>query len=228
MRLVKDLSLLNYYIKKNKIDSIISNELLQKSILYSFEKNEIIIKTDEELKYYYFFVNGKIQISYSYENGKKMPLKTYKSFQSFGDIEIIKNKPILCNIEALEDSYFILLPADFVRQEYKKNIEFAQYFAENLSDKFYATIKNSSYTYVYPLINRLSSYLLELDIYDNKIQLKSSFVLLAESLGTTYRHLNRVFKEMEKEKILMIEKKVITILDLEELKNKAKDCFINF
>lgn len=228
MRLVKDLSLLNYYIKKNKIDSIISNELLQKSILYSFEKNEIIIKTDEELKYYYFFVNGKIQISYSYENGKKMPLKIYKSFQSFGDIEIIKNKPILCNIEALEDSYFILLPADFVRQEYKKNIEFAQYFAENLSDKFYATIKNSSYTYVYPLINRLSSYLLELDIYDNKIQLKSSFILLAESLGTTYRHLNRVFKEMEKEKILMIKKKVITILDLEELKNKAKDCFINF
>jgi len=226
MRRILNNDLLKYYIVKYNIEDILDKELLKYANLHFYEKDESILKADSNLEYYYLLVDGKVKISYPFENGKSMLLKFYKDFNTIGDLELLKNLPICCNIDAVEDTYLIGIPSDILRKGYFDNSKFLRHLVESLSEKLYATINNSSYNFVYPLINRLSSYLVEHMTDKNYITLNSSFIEIAQFLGTTYRHLNRTLKELESKSIIKFENKIIYILDEERLKELSKNLYI--
>ncbi|APC80187.1 hypothetical protein NPD2_3314 [Clostridium botulinum] len=46
-----------------------------------------------------------------------MLLKFYKDFNTIGDLELLKDIPILCNIDAVEDTYLIAIPAAILREK---------------------------------------------------------------------------------------------------------------
>ncbi|WP_154698143.1 helix-turn-helix domain-containing protein, partial [Clostridium botulinum] len=100
------------------------------------------------------------------------------------------------------------------------------HLVDSLSEKLYGTINNSSYNFVYPLINRLASYLVEQHIDENYIILNSSYLEIAQFLGTTYRHLNRTLKEMESRSIIRCDDKKIHILDIDQLGELSKNIYI--
>lgn len=226
MRKISNNNLLNHYIAKHNIENIFDKDILKYAQLHFYQKDEYIFEAESNLEYYYLLVNGKIKISYLFENGKSMLLKFYKEFNSIGDLELLKNIPILCNINAIEDTYLIAIPSDILRKKYLDNIKFLHHLINSLSEKLYATINNSSYNFVYPLINRLSSYLVEHITDKNYIILNSSFKEIAQFLGTTYRHLNRTFKELESESIIKCENKTIYILDEGRLRELSKNLYV--
>lgn len=208
------------------IEDIFDREILKYAQLHFYEKNEYILEAKSNLEYYYLLVDGKFKISYLFENGKSMFLKFYKEFNSIGDLELLKDIPILCNIDAIEDTYLIAMPSDILRKKYLDNIKFLHHLIDSLSEKLFATINNSSYNFVYPLINRLSSYLVEHITDKNYIVLSSSFLEIAQFLRTTYRHLNRTFKELELQSIIKCENKTIYILDENRLQELSKNLYI--
>jgi len=171
-------------------------------------------------------VDGKIKISYFFENGKSMFLKFYKDFITIGDLELLKSEPVRCNVEAIESTYLIAIPSTILRKKYINNLNFLHHLVQSLSEKLDATINNSSYNYVYPLINRLSSYLVENITEKNYVVLDSSFKEIAQFLGTTYRHLNRVFKELTSKCIIKCDGKTIYILDEVSLRELSKNMYI--
>ncbi|WP_139376291.1 Crp/Fnr family transcriptional regulator, partial [Clostridium chromiireducens] len=196
------------------------------SKLHFYKKKEFILEAESDLEYYFLLVDGKIKISYLFENGKSMLLKFYSDFISIGDLELLRNKPIQCNVEAIEDSYLIAIPSEILRKKYIDNVDFLHYLVNSLSEKLEATINNSSYNYVYPLINRLASYLVE-HITDKKhIMIDSSFKEIAQFLGTTYRHLGRTIKELELQDIIKCDNKIIYILDEDKLRELSKNMYI--
>lgn len=226
MKRILDNTLLNYYISKYNIDNILDKDILSHAQLHFYEKDERILKAESRLEYYYLLVNGKIKVFYLFENGKSMLLKFYKDFNSIGDLELLKNIPVLCNIDAMEDAYLIALPSDILRTTYFDNPKFLHHLVDSLSEKLYTTINNSSYNYVYPLVNRLSSYLVEHITDKNYITLNSSFAEISQFLGTTYRHLNRTFKDLESASIIKLENKTIYILDEDKLRELSKSLYI--
>lgn len=226
MKKIINESLLNQYITKHNIEDILGREILKYAQLHFYEKDEYILESESNLEYYYLIVDGKIKISYPFENGKSMLLKFYKEFNTIGDIEFLKDVPILCDIDAIEDTYLIAIPTDILRKRYLDNLKFLHHLIDSLSEKLYATINNSSYNFVYPLINRLSSYLVEHITDKNYIILSPSFIEIAQFLGTTYRHLNRTFKELEAKSIIKCEYKKIYILDEDELRKLSKNLYI--
>jgi CRP-like cAMP-binding protein len=226
MKRILNIDLLNNYITKNEIENMFDKELINIMELHFYEKNECIFEADTTLEYYYLLVDGKIKISYLFENGKSMLLKFYRAFNTIGDLELLKNRPVTCDIEATEDSYLIAIPSDILRKSYLDNPKFLRHLVESLSEKLYATVNNSSYNFVYPLINRLSSYLIEYLKDKNYIVLDSSFLEIAEFLGTTYRHLNRTLKELEEKSIIKCKDKTIYILDEEKLRELSKNLYI--
>lgn len=226
MRIVWDNNLLKHYINKHNLENIFDKDIWESAQLHFYEKDEFIFEAESSLRYYYLLVDGKIKISYLFENGKSMILKFYKEFNTIGDLELLKNMPIRCNVEAVEDTFLIALPSDILRGKYFNNVKFLRHLAESLSEKLYATINNSSYNFIYPLANRLASYLVE-HITDRKyIILNSSMEEIAEFLGTTYRHLNRTFKELEAEKIIKCDNKTVYILNEEGLRDLSKNIYI--
>ncbi len=226
MKKISDNNILNHYIVKHNIENILDKDILSNAQLHFYEKEEYILEAESNLEYYYLLVDGKIKISYLFENGKSMLLKFYRDFITIGDLELLKNIPILCNIDAVEDTYLIAIPADILRKSYFDNLKFLHHLVDSLSEKLYATINNSSYNFIYPLINRLSSFLVEHITDKNYIILNSSFLEIAQFLGTTYRHLNRTFKELESESIIKCENKTIHILDEDRLRELSKNVYI--
>jgi len=226
MKRILDNNLLNNYITKHRIENIFDKNLLNHMQLYLYGKDESILKAETNLEYYYLLVDGKIKISYLFENGKSMLLKFYKDFNTIGDLELLKNLPVCCDIDAIEDTYLIAISSDLLRKEYLDNPKFLLHLAESLSDKLYTTINNTSYNFVYPLINRLSSYLVEYLTDENYVVLNSSFLEIAQFLGTTYRHLNRTLKELEEESIIKCKNKTIYILDEDRLRELSKNSYL--
>ena len=224
MRKVLDINLLNHYIVKHNIENIFDEDISKYTQLYFYQKEEFILEAESELEYYYLFVDGKIKVSYLFENGKSMFLKFYQEFNALGDLELLKNIPILCNVEAIEDTYVIAIPSDIIRLKYFDNVKFLHHLIDSLSEKFYATINNSSYNFVYPLINRLSSYLIEHLTDEEYIILNSSFEEISQFLGTTYRHLNRTLNKLCHEGILKKECGYYRIIDMNKLKFLEQFC----
>lgn len=56
--------------------------------------------------------------------------------------------------------------------------------------------------------------------------LNSSFKEISEFLGTTYRHLNRTFKELEAKSIIRCEDKKIYIMDERKLHELSKKLYV--
>lgn len=226
MKKILNNDILNHYILKHNIENILDKDILQHAQLHFYEKEEYILEAESNLEYYYLLVEGKIKISYPFENGKAMLLKFYKEFNTIGDLELLKNLPILCNIDAVEDTYLIAIPSDILRKEYLDNLKLLHHLIDSLSEKLYATINNSSYNFVYPLINRLSSYLVEHITDKNYIVLNSSYIEIAQFLGTTYRHLNRTFKDLEEKSIIKCVNKTVYVLDEDRLRELSKSLYI--
>jgi len=227
MKKITDNHLLNQYFVKYDIESIFDKDIKNYSQLYFYEKEEFILKADSELEFYYLLVKGKIKVSYVFENGKSMLLKFYKEFNTIGDLELLRNIPIRCNVETIEDTYLIAIPSNILRKKYIDNLNFMHYLVNSLSEKLDGTISNSSYNVVYPLINRLASYLVELITDKDYINLNSSFKEIAQFLGTTYRHLGRTLKELEAKSIIKCEDKTIYILDKDKLRELSKSLYTN-
>lgn len=227
MKRVFDSKLLMSYIKKYNIEIIFDDEILKYAQLHFYESQEYILESGDALEYYYLLVDGKIKIYYSFENGKSMTLKFYKDFNTIGDLEVLKGIPILCDIDAVEDTFLIAIPSTIVREKYFDNVKFLYRLVDSLSEKLYGTINNSSYNFVYPLINRVASYLVEnLTTDKNYIILNSSYLDIAQFLGTTYRHLNRTLKEMESKSIIKCVDKKIYILDINKLRELSKNIYV--
>ncbi|HEX9027358.1 MAG TPA: helix-turn-helix domain-containing protein [Clostridium sp.] len=226
MKKVLNKDLLNYYFIKHDIEKIFDTDIVNYVGLHFYEKEEFILEAESELEYYYLLVDGKIKISYLFENGKSMLLKFYKDFNSIGDLELLKNIPVRCNVEAIEDTYLIAIPSTILRKKYIDNINFLHHLINALSEKLDGTINNSSYNFVYPLINRLASYLVQYITDKNYVLLNSSFKEIAQFLGTTYRHLSRTFKDLELKSIIKCDNKTIYILDEDRLRELSKNLYI--
>lgn len=225
MKKILDATLLKQYSKRHNITGIFDDEIVNYAQLHFYEKEEYILKSEDALTYYYLLVDGKIRIFYPFENGKSMFLKFYKDFITIGDLELLKNIPVLCNINAVEDTYLIAIPAKILREKYFDNVKFLHHLVDSLSEKLCGTINNSSYNFVYPLINRLASYLVPQVTETNYIMLNSSYLEIAQFLGTTYRHLNRTFKEMEAKLIIKYDDKKIYVLDIKQLTELSKNIY---
>lgn len=223
---ISNSELLKYYFVKYDIENIFDDNIINYAQLHFYHKDELILKAENELEYYYLLVKGKIKISYLFENGKSMLLKFYKEFNIIGDLELLKDKPIRCNVEATEDTYLIAIPSNILRKKYMNNVNFLHHLVDSLSEKLEATINNTSYNFIYPLTNRLASYLVEHITDKSTIVLSSSFKEIAQFLGTTYRHLNRTFKELEAEKIIKCENTTIYILDETRLRELSKNLYM--
>jgi len=217
--------LLDFYIRKHNIDYILDSDVLSYCELHYYEKGEHILKAENELINYYFFVSGKIKIFSSLENGKSLLIKFYTEFDTLGDVELFKNVPISCNVEAVENTCLIAIPSNILLEKCYDNPKFLRFIIKSLSGKLEAISNNSSYNLLYPLINRLSSYLVEHITDKNYIDLNSSLNDISEFLGTTYRHLRRTFNELEEKEIVKCEGKKIFILDNKELKNLSKNIY---
>lgn len=220
-------SKLNYYINKYNIDDIFSIDMINFMELHKFKKNEHICLSGDELDYLYFFVDGKAKVYISAPNGKSLLIRFYSPIQIIGDTEILNKTSIDCNIQAMEECLCLAIPRSVIEDIALKDAKFLAYTCRQLAFKLSSASLSSSINMLYPLENRLASYIIATyplhdEYYDGN---SDSLTHVSELLGTSYRHLLRVLDKFCAEKIIKKDGKDITILDLEKLENLAGELY---
>ena len=213
----------NYYNELNMQDIFI-NDMKKHMKLLKFDKYEYLSREEEDLEYLLFFVQGKAKVFKTLPNGRNLLLAFYNPIRVIGDIEIVKNQSATGTIQALSTCYCLAIPMKKARLELTNDSKFLKFTCESLAEKLAAVSMNISINLLYPLENRLSSYINEFLTNDENsniyIDFDENLVNIAELLGSSYRHLLRTLNVLCKKGVLEKKEgryKVINKILLKEL-----------
>ncbi|WP_251859639.1 cyclic nucleotide-binding domain-containing protein [Clostridium sp. Marseille-Q2269] len=230
MKKINDLYERDQYILKYEIEDIFDKDMKPFMELLFFKKNEHICREDEEINYLFFFVKGKAKAYETLSNGKSLLLCFYDDFRVVGDVEVINFKNASSNVQVIEDSYCIAISFNNVRKYLLDDCKFLRFICNSLGAKLNRCSKNSSINLLYPLENRLASYILATGEYVNYngeiiVRFNGNLTEIAELLGTSYRHLLRTLNILIGRGIIEKENKYFKVLDKPNLKSLSVDLY---
>ena len=224
MKKIEDPFIIEKYYNELNMQEIFINDVTKHMKLLKFDKYEYLSREEEDLEYLLFFIQGKAKVFKTLPNGRNLLLAFYNSIRVIGDIEIVKNQSATSTIQALSTCYCLAIPMKKARLELTNDRKFLKFTCESLAEKLAAVSMNSSINLLYPLENRLASYINEFLTNDEDsniyIDFDENLVNIAELLGSSYRHLLRTLNTLSKKGVLEKEDgkyKVINKVLLEEL-----------
>lgn len=191
---------------------------------YTYEKGEYISREAQPLPYIFIVFCGKAKVFCDMENGRRFLVSFYESGGIIGDVEIMmQSNGASASVQALSEFTCIAIPAVRENIRYlKENTVFLNIVAENLAHKLERSTKNSAHIILYPLEERLCSYIDTVSV-DGIFSEKLTEV--AEVIGTSYRHLLRELNRLAESGILEKQGKTYRILAEEELKLRSRDFY---
>lgn len=191
----------------------------------SFKKDESILTVGEKVKGIYFLINGSYYVSNPEINGKELLLRRCTPPSILGDIEIFQHCDIQSNCHATEACTFIFVPTELYEQSLKKDPAFTELLLKELTFKLKTCTTLSRVNALSSVSIKLAAYLCTThtkNTYDGYLIVENNHHI-ANLIGTTNRHVNRVLKRWEDEKIIERNNEKIKILDFERLSIVAED-----
>lgn len=229
MQRIEDRQKMSYYIKKYNINGIFSKDMTEYMEMHLFGKDDHICWNNERLNYFYFLVKGRVKVYTLLKNGKSLLLQFYKPLTVIGDLEFNKNTTASSNIQAIEESLLIAISMDKLREQASNDTKFLMYLINSLSKKLIISSSSGSINLLYPLENRLASYILATTSIDDKDEgdriYPQKLTEIADLLGTSYRHLIRTLNKLISQGIIKKEKGIIVILNRDALEILAGDIY---
>lgn len=227
MNKVKDFNLINKYINIHNIGNLFNSDIKENLELLFFDKRELIFKKGDEINYLMFFVEGKAKVYMTLENGKFLLLDFYKELDTLGDLELVTNDVSSCNVEAIEPCVCIGISIKLIKNMYCKDINLLNFLCNSLGEKLKRSSRNSSINLLYPLENRLASYIISIGVKEENKYFKfdETLTIISELLGTSYRHLLRTLNTLCEKKILSKKEGLYFILDYKKLKTLSADIY---
>lgn len=230
MKKIEDSFIIENYYNELNMQNIFMDDMKSDMRLLKFDKHEYLSREDEDLEYLLFFIQGKAKVFKTLPNGRNLLLAFYKPFRVIGDIEIVKNQSATGTIQALSTCYCLAIPMKKARLELTKDSKFLKFTCESLAEKLAAVSMNSSINLLYPLENRLASYINESLVYGENeenlyIDFDENLINIADLLGSSYRHLLRTFNTLCKKGVLERECGKYKVINKTLLKELAGDLY---
>ncbi|MBO9129406.1 cyclic nucleotide-binding domain-containing protein [Bacillus sp. 165] len=226
MKEIKDRELLYHYLHVYQIQSIFNEQLLPHLSLYSFDQGELICSQGEPSQYLYVLVKGKVKVFTTSPDGKALILSFKTPLELIGDIEYIRGTNIMNTVEAVSPVCMIRIHYNWLKKYGKDYSPFLQFLLEIITQKFYVKSNSLSFNLLHPAEVRLASYLISVSIdesnslFQDKLN-ADSLIDVANLIGISYRHLNRVIQKLCTEGLIERNKGFILIKNLEGLRALA-------
>lgn len=188
--------------------------------LKAFRAGERLFSQGDKADTVYFLVEGKLKISMLSPEGKRLILAFKTPFDIVGDIEYIQHCPFINTVEAVMDTMVIRIPNGVLQTEMADNTAWLQFLLETITRKFEMKSRAMNFNLLYSVDVRVASYLLSMTPEKPVID-STSLVDMADLIGTSYRHLNRVLQQLQRNGWIMKKRGTITLLDREALLRQA-------
>ncbi|GKX66718.1 cyclic nucleotide-binding domain-containing protein [Inconstantimicrobium mannanitabidum] len=187
------------YIEKYSLNDMFTEDMSSYMRLWKFNKGEHICRSDENITKLYFLVSGKAKVYTILSNGKQLLLSFISPLELIGDLECIKLNQFHCNIQVIQEAYCISIDLNIIRENLMDDGRFLRYIINSLGEKLTQNTNSNSINLLYPLENRLASYILATSINDEgeetEIMQDYNLTEISELLGTSYRHLLRTLNK---------------------------------
>ncbi|PKM56635.1 MAG: hypothetical protein CVU98_10205 [Firmicutes bacterium HGW-Firmicutes-3] len=209
---------LDSYFKDYGLKHIFKENTYDYCRIFEYAKGEMICENGNTISYLFLLVEGEAKVFTTLSNGKIYLLRIENPLSVYGDLETLIQHEYTANVEALNKCICIGIPMAHIRSAYLDHAPFLKFLCMSLANRLDKISQMSTSNILLPLKNKLASYLLAHKESDtNNINVKSSFVDIAEQLGTTYRHLNRTINEMCLEGVIDKRGKIMEITKIEDL-----------
>ncbi len=209
-------ALIQQYIGQFSLAEHLNRDLLRCLRLFHCKADAEVYRQDNTSSYVYLLVSGKLQVNYIHQNGKVSILANLEPLTLVGEVELFYNLEMRMNIIAIENSILLGIEKAFAIRYGYDDPRFLRFVIQNLTSKLYDSSTILTRT-ILPLSGQVAAYLLDQPTNtDGKFTLESK-LYLSGLMGTTTRHLNRVFKTLETENIIRLERDQVEILDREAL-----------
>lgn len=220
--------MISAFLQKYDLEQIFAPIGLEQFELLQLPKGQVICSKGDEINEMYFLVEGKIKIYTTTLDDKRLILRFQKAMGLIGDIEFIQGTPILYTIETSTDCMVLKLPYAILRQKAVHDPQFLTFLLDVLTKKFRAKTDAATLNLLYPVEVRLASYLLSTKADDERLfyheeAKDSSMNDIADMVGTSYRHLNRVIKKLCIDGVIERSGGQLFIKDIEMLREIARN-----
>ena len=227
---LKETRLLKKYYTAYQMDSLFSKAMIGTLEIIKFSRLEYICKEEAAMEQLIFLVEGKAKVFKSLANGKSLLISFYTPFEVIGDLELVKDRPASCTVQAISTCYGLALPMKKAREELSTDCKFLRFACASLAKKLDYISINSSINLLYPLEKRLASYintvavLMEGSNGEEYLGFNENLTYLAELLGTSYRHLLRTLNDLCARGVIHKEKEGYRVVDKVHL-NRIGDLY---
>jgi len=226
MKEIKDREQLFRFLHDYQIESIFNEQLLPHLSLYSFDQGELICSQGEPSQYLYVLVKGKLKVYTTSAEGKKLIVSFKTPLEIIGDVEYVQGIDLINTVEAVSPVLMIGVHHKWLKKYGKDYLPLLQFLLDIITQKF--TIKSNamSFNILYPVEVRLASYLLSVSFDESDAKFNGqvntvSLTDVANFIGTSYRHLNRVILQFCNEGLIERQKGFVIVKDREGLKALA-------
>lgn len=223
MRESRNSGQLEQYLEANRITHVFNEELKPHLSLYSFSQGELICKQGEPPEWMYVLVKGKIKIYTTSAEGRTLILSFKKPLEVIGDIEFVQGIDILNTVEAITPVTMIGVPFRSLHRHGREDASLMRFLLEILTQKFLVKSTSLSFNLMHPVEVRLASYLLSVTYDDTDSLFRGQvstvkLVDIANLIGTSYRHLNRIIRQFCTEGLIERDRGYIRIKNQEGLR----------
>ncbi|UNK20907.1 cyclic nucleotide-binding domain-containing protein [Paenibacillus sp. N3/727] len=225
MKMIHDPILLQSKIKQFEIDQIFRLSDDTSFELRRYDPGELVLKEGEEMDALLYLVEGRVKISSSVQTGKILLLRFCEPFAVIGDIELIQKTVVQSQVEAVQNTLCIAVPFKYIYEHAIHEPKFLMSLLTHVTYKLQTCTTASRVNLLATVENRFASYLLTTLHDENEFgkEIRTTNTQeIADLIGTTSRHLNRVILKLSEQGVIGRERDTIYILDkkvLQELSN---------
>lgn len=224
-------TLIDGFLNQYHLKEVLSEELIKEMTLVEHASGDYIFAPSEKISSLSILVGGSAKVFTIGKNGHSYLLRFYKPLEIIGEIEWLLEQSSNCIVEALDQCYTLNISFSSLKKYTDNNSPFYKFIASELAKKLAKSSRSNSINSLFPLENRLASYLIGISGSSESNPISACVIELpqlqnvAELLGTSYRHLLRTLRSLEAKGLLKQSRNKVTILDPVSLKDLAGDLY---
>lgn len=161
-------------------------------VLESFEKGDKILIQNQISTKIMLVKSGITKCYFVEENGKEYIVEFMGKGEIIGEIEVIKNVPCICSIEAITEVTVYSMSIPYFQALIKKDLTLNNLLLDVFAERIFNTSSRASYQQLHKTEHTLSQ-LLEVKSREMEISKED----MATYLGITVESLNRALEELQ-------------------------------
>ena len=184
-------------------------------------KGDVIFRRGDPCVGFHIVIYGQVKLAFTSPDGNEKVVEIIGPGHSFGEALMFMEKPYIVTAQALADTLLLHVSKEAVFSELERDPKFARKMLAGLSRRLHGLISDVEAYSLSSGAQRVIGYLLKSDAQQDgdQITLTVSKTVLASRLNLTPEHFSRILHDLAAKKLISVEGRTITILDIEKLRS---------